>query len=159
MLGKLNNDECMTLLNNNNVGRIGCSHRKKTYIIPVTYAFDNNSIIVHSRMGEKIEVMRRNPGVCFEVDEIDQLNKWKSVVIHGEYREITDQQERNNLMQLFIKKVLKININADTIKLKGKSLHPENPSDQNSIVFRISIDTINGRFETPDSNRIFHWFN
>jgi nitroimidazol reductase NimA-like FMN-containing flavoprotein (pyridoxamine 5'-phosphate oxidase superfamily) len=69
------------------VGRLGCSTDGKMYIVPVTFVYDGTYIYAHSKEGLKIKMMRNNPSVCFEVDIIDNLTNWRSVILWGEYEE------------------------------------------------------------------------
>ena len=40
--------------------------------------------------GKKIEMMRKNPEVCFQVDAIADLLNWESVICWGKFEEIVD---------------------------------------------------------------------
>ena len=82
MIGKLTDEQIEEVLNENVLGRIGCSDGKKIYVVPVNYAYDGKSVIAHSSLGMKIEMMRKNPKVCFEVDAMKTFTNWKSVM-HG----------------------------------------------------------------------------
>lgn len=44
---------------------------------------------------KKIEMMRKNPKVCFEVDDIKNIFSWKSVIAWGTFEEITDIAEQD----------------------------------------------------------------
>jgi len=81
MVGRLSNEEIEEVLKRNVLGRIGCNDGKKNYVVPVNYAYDGKYIIAHSMMGLKIEIMRKNPQVCFEVDEMKNFVNWKSVIL------------------------------------------------------------------------------
>ena len=72
------------------MGRIGCNDGERNYVVPVNYAYDGKFIIAHSIMGMKIAIMRKNPNVCFEVDEMKSYTKWKSVIVWGVYQELSD---------------------------------------------------------------------
>src|SRR6187549_3110106 len=101
MMGQLNNEQIEEVLKENILGRIGCNDGRKTYVVPVNYVYTGKDIIAHSAIGMKIEMMRSNPQVCFEVDEMKSFTDWKSVIAWGEYQEITDNADRNNVMKLF----------------------------------------------------------
>lgn len=92
MIGKLTNEQIEEVLKENVLGRIGCNDGEKNYVVPVGYAYDGKFIIAHSIMGMKIEIMRKNPKVCFEVDEMKSFVWWKSVIVWGEYQELTDER-------------------------------------------------------------------
>ena len=42
----------------------------------------------------KVEWMRSNPLVCFEVDEVQNQNRWSSVIVFGRYEECPRVGER-----------------------------------------------------------------
>ena len=50
--------------------------------------------MAHSLKGMKIEMMRKKPKVCFEVDEMKNFTNWRSVIVWGEYQEFTEERER-----------------------------------------------------------------
>jgi nitroimidazol reductase NimA-like FMN-containing flavoprotein (pyridoxamine 5'-phosphate oxidase superfamily) len=70
------------------VGRIGCHVDGRTYVVPVIYAWDGADVYVLSIEGRKIEMMRTNPNVCFEVDEYRPGRGWRSVILEGTYEEL-----------------------------------------------------------------------
>jgi hypothetical protein len=86
IIGDLSIKQSEDVLQNNFIGRIGYHDGAKTYIVPVNYLFDGQNIIIHSREGLKIHIMRRNPEVCFEVDEISSFTEWRSVIAWGSMR-------------------------------------------------------------------------
>src|SRR5690606_25447465 len=88
MTGELTNTQIDHVLTAQVVGRIGCHLNDTTYIVLVVYAFVGEFIYIHSRVGKKIEIMRKNPSVCFQVDIVENLANWRSVVINGEYEEL-----------------------------------------------------------------------
>jgi len=51
------------------IGRIGCHADNVTYVVPVSYVYDGDSIYSHTHEGMKINMMRENPDVCFEADK------------------------------------------------------------------------------------------
>lgn len=81
MLGELNKREIIDLLERQFIGRLGCHLNGETYVVPVNYVYQNNAIYAHSGEGKKIEMLRANPEVCFQLDEIDNMFKWKSVIL------------------------------------------------------------------------------
>jgi nitroimidazol reductase NimA-like FMN-containing flavoprotein (pyridoxamine 5'-phosphate oxidase superfamily) len=88
MLGELTKEQSLQVLQSEVVGRVGCYANGKVYIVPVTYVFDGKFIYAHSKEGLKIELMRKNPSVCFQVDCIENMAHWRSVIVWGEYKEL-----------------------------------------------------------------------
>lgn len=83
MLGELTAMEIDALLREEFVGRIGCHAEGRTYVVPVTYAYDGRAVYGHTREGLKLRMMRENPYVCFEVDRMRDLSDWESVIAWG----------------------------------------------------------------------------
>lgn len=92
MLGELTSDEIDHLLHLEVVGRIGCHAAGRTYIVPITYAYDGQAIFAYSYDGMKLRMMRQNPSVCFEIEHFDTLANWKSVVIQGRFEELHGEE-------------------------------------------------------------------
>jgi nitroimidazol reductase NimA-like FMN-containing flavoprotein (pyridoxamine 5'-phosphate oxidase superfamily) len=89
MLGKMRPSEVAKALREGTVGRIGVTADGRTYVVPVTYVYDGDSVYGHSALGQKIRMMRKNPSVCFEVDDIQDMGNWRSVIAQGTFEELT----------------------------------------------------------------------
>jgi uncharacterized protein len=85
MLGTLSVEEIDVLLKNQLVGRLGCHTAGETYIVPISYAYDGDYIYCHTYEGKKVDMMRKNNKVCFEVDDLQTMAEWKSVIIQGQF--------------------------------------------------------------------------
>jgi hypothetical protein len=88
MLGSLSPAEIEDLLHAEFVARIGCHAEGRTYVVPITYAYDGEGLIGHSVDGLKLRMMRQNPEVCLEVDHMDDLANWRSVIARGRFEEL-----------------------------------------------------------------------
>jgi uncharacterized protein len=148
MIGKLTDEQIEEVLKEHVLGRIGCNDGKKTYVVPVNYVYDGRFIIAHSVAGMKIEMMRKNPQVCFEVDEMKNFTNWKSVIVWGEYQELKDEHSRYYAMKLFVERMMHMKISETAIppELSGERVHPRSPGNIKPIVYRIVIEERTGRF-------------
>ena len=54
MMGSLSSEEIERLLHTEVIARLGCHAEGRTYVVPITYAYDNNSVIGHSSEGLKM---------------------------------------------------------------------------------------------------------
>jgi len=88
------------------VGRLGISLENGPYIIPVGYAYANGKIFFHTcNKGMKMDAIRRNPNVCFEVDEaLSDTSMYKSVIIFGSAEIIEDKEKMIPYLQKLIDK-------------------------------------------------------
>ena len=63
------------------MGRIGCFGHNRVYVVPITFVFQDGFIYAQSRAGMKVTFMRKHPSVCFQTDQIDAMNNWRSVIL------------------------------------------------------------------------------
>jgi nitroimidazol reductase NimA-like FMN-containing flavoprotein (pyridoxamine 5'-phosphate oxidase superfamily) len=97
MLGELEPAEIDEMLRSEVIGRIGCHADGRSYVVPVTYAYDGDCLYCHSGAGLKLEMMRANPHVCFEVDRHDDLANWRSVIAWGVFKELDGAEAEHAL--------------------------------------------------------------
>jgi|SRR5690349_884404 len=144
MIDVLTDEQIDQVLASQIVGRIGCHWEGKTYIVPIAYVFDGTHIYGHSRVGMKIDIMRKNPHVCFQVDIIDNLANWRSVVIDGAFEEL-----KANALQLKAYTLLKARLSPLITSDAAKPLQtpPAGEKKLRPILFRIAILGKSGRFE------------
>ena len=91
---ELSQSEIDQLLHEEVVARIGCQGDGSVYVVPIIYAYDGEAFYVASVEGRKIELMRANPKVCFEVDRYER-GSWRSAIVDGRYEELRgDDAER-----------------------------------------------------------------
>ncbi|MES1219646.1 MAG: pyridoxamine 5'-phosphate oxidase family protein [Bacteroidota bacterium] len=151
MIGKLNNEQIEELLKSQLIGRLACQEGSNIYIVPMSYAYDGKYIYLRSLEGKKIEMMRRNHNVCFQVDDLSNMAEWKSVIAWGEFEELTDEIERKKAIKNLIDRQLPI-VSSETTHLGN--VWPFIPEDLNAIsgiVFRILLKEKTGRFEKSKS--------
>ena len=149
MIGKLTDEQIEEVLNQNVFGHLGCNDGFNTYVYPINYVYDGKFIISHSNAGSKIQVMRQNGRVCFQVDEVKNFINWKSVMIMGVYQELEDERERYNAMKALMDRNLHLKIN-ETAFLYGTTEqrnHQQLPGNSRPAIYRIVIDEKNGRYE------------
>ena len=149
MIGRLRDDEIKELLLSSVMGRLGCNDGEKMYVVPINYVYDGKYIIAHSLVGMKIEMMRKNPNVCFEVDEVKDFTNWKSVIAWGEYQELVAERERYAAMKLFVDRMLRMKISetAAPPELSEQRVHPRSPGNIRPVIYRILLSEKTGRFE------------
>ncbi|GAB1340973.1 pyridoxamine 5'-phosphate oxidase family protein [Gemmatimonas sp.] len=79
----LTTEQCHRLLASQNVGRLAFTFRDRVDIEPVHYVFRDGWIWGRTQHGTKVEILAHHPWVAFEVDKVDALFTWQSVVVHG----------------------------------------------------------------------------
>ncbi|MFX1318343.1 MAG: pyridoxamine 5'-phosphate oxidase family protein [Promethearchaeota archaeon] len=87
-------------------GRLGLIIDNEPYVIPVGYVYHKGKIAIHScTKGKKIEALKSNPRVCFEVDEtLSDVSMYKSVIMFGESEILHEPEAIIPYLQLHINK-------------------------------------------------------
>ena len=154
MRGEMNLTDIEDVLSRQIVGRIGCHADDITYIVPISYAYDGEYIYGHTKEGMKVAIMRKNPKVCFQADRMPDMANWQSVIVWGEYEELTDPAPRKKAMQKLVNRVLPM-ISSETTHLSPQWPFPaKDPGEISGIVFRIKVGKKTGCFET-NSDAVF----
>ena len=145
MLCELNDLEIDALLRTERVGRIGCHAGGITYVVPVGYAYDGDSIVTLSPEGMKLRMMRENPRVCFEVEHIEHWTNWRTVIAWGNFEELAGDaaQDARKLLHATSTPLMEL-------ELKLRASEPGQASGTAGaelVVCRIKLDERTGRCE------------
>ncbi|WP_184550665.1 pyridoxamine 5'-phosphate oxidase family protein [Mucilaginibacter sp. FT3.2] len=148
MLGELKDTEIEDLLKNQFVGRIGCHAEGVTYIVPVNYLYDGNNLLAHSAKGMKIDMMRKNPEICFEVDHIQNMNNWQCVIAWGTFEEIRDIHEKGEAMQKLLDRIMPVMDDETANPSHGFTANASDVGPElELIIYKITLSKKTGRFE------------
>jgi len=157
MFGTLSEEEIEAILSNQILGRIGCHGDHVTYVVPISYAYDGEFIYALTREGMKVNIMRHNSHVCFEVEEIPDMGNWKSVICWGEYEELPNRAERHHALVLLHDRQLP-HVTSATTKLSPTwPFKPENIDIIQGVVFRIRLYKKTGKYEKQEGSPIYSW--
>ncbi|MEO6456227.1 MAG: pyridoxamine 5'-phosphate oxidase family protein, partial [Ginsengibacter sp.] len=139
MFGKLNADEIEEVLKHQIIGRIGCFGEDRVYIVPTSYAYDGESIYCHTYEGLKIDMMRKNPRVCFEVDTMGNMANWQSVIAWGIYEELTNDGDRKIAIHNLYSRIVP-EVASKTLKLSPQwPFPPDDIENIKGLFFRIRL--------------------
>ena len=144
--GTLNHDEIDQLLRAEIVGRIGCHADDTTYVVPVTYVYEHGCIYGLLGEGMKLKLLRANPMVCFEVDHIDDMTNWQSMIAWGRFEELQGA-EADQALALLVERVAQ--------HMDGAPRQPADSAPRHAgmerhrpILYRIVLTKRTGRFES-----------
>lgn len=147
MRRNLDKNECVAILEQNYIGHLSYISGGFPYIVPLTYYYDaaSNTITSYSSEGHKIKGMRKNTAVCFAVDEIESITKWRSVLTHGLFEELSRIDAKHNLHEFSegVKKIIHKK-NGGNPKYLSEFSGKIN-SEESPIVFRINVLEIFGK--------------
>ena len=95
------------------VCRLGLCERGMPYVVPVSYGYEDDCLYFHSAPeGRKMEIIRANSRVCFEVDvdhefvPADTACNWtvrfRSVIGFGEAGLVEDPEEKRRALDIIL---------------------------------------------------------
>lgn len=149
MFETLNKQEINEVIKSNLVGHLGCHADGKTYVVPVSYAYDGKYLYARSFEGMKLDMMRKNPQVCFQIDKMENMADWKSVIIWGTFEELTGEARTKALKKLSARTLP--SIASKTVKFSSDWPFPVSDFENiEGVVYRILITEKTGQSEKPE---------
>lgn len=154
MLEEMNPAEIEELLHQQLVGRIGVHTGGLTYVVPVSYAYAEGCVYCHTFEGMKMDMMRKNPEVCFQVDNTKNLANWQSVIAWGLFEELPGEPGRREAIKILRARKLPI-VSSQTMHLGSQWPFVSADDQVDGIIFRISLKKKTGRRERTQDGSFF----
>ncbi len=148
MTGDLTKEQISNLLSSQMIGRIACCEIHKPYIVPIAYAYDGKDIYCQTTEGKKIQYMRDNPNICFQIDFTNNISNWQSIIVYGKFEELSESE---------IKIAREFRLNKIMPLMTNSKIHPhehwearEQVLDDSQrvkpIIFKLKIEEISGKY-------------
>lgn len=126
------------------VCRLALSENGLPYIVPLCFGYKNNNLFFHTaREGKKLDILRKNNNVCFEIDTDQELlkgkkacdcsMKYRSVIGFGKAELIEDIESKRKALDIIMQNYL-----------EGSFEYPEE-SIQNTVIIRVEIESMTGK--------------
>lgn len=150
MFTDLENKEIQYILEHNYLGHLGYIYLNRPYVVPITYYFDKvqKAIIGYSGQGHKIIAMLINNAVSLQIEEVDSVTNWKSVLIHGTFEPLMGSSAKANLNKFTagLRKIIlkKEHKKANFISEFSSKIY----NNDNPVVFIIKIKELTGKKRT-----------
>lgn len=98
MIHTLSDNEIVAVFAQNYYGHLGCcTNTDDMYVVPITYAYEEGVLYGFSFAGKKLEMLRKNPRFCFQVQEAINDTKWQSVEAWGTFQELKGEKREKAL--------------------------------------------------------------
>jgi hypothetical protein len=94
-------------------------------------------------------MMRKNPVVCFEVDHVQDMGNWKSVIATGRFEELSGR-DAIAAMDVLIKRFVAVERPDQphpSYIFRESEAEPPRRDGREIVIFRIRIAEKTGRFE------------
>lgn len=83
-------------------GHLGLTRGKYPYIVPIHYAFDDPYVYIYTTEGKKTEIIRANPEICLQVEDVKSDDNWQSVIVSGRAERLCDEPERKRALEFIL---------------------------------------------------------
>lgn len=134
----LDPDEIAAILARNNVARLAYLLDGKVDIEPIHYVYADDTLYGRTAPGTKLSALAQDYWVAVEVDEVDALFDWRSVVIHGGFHRVPrDQPGTQQVLWQRAVEVLR--------ELIPEAFTSDDPTPHRTVIFRIPIQRAEGR--------------
>jgi nitroimidazol reductase NimA-like FMN-containing flavoprotein (pyridoxamine 5'-phosphate oxidase superfamily) len=147
MLGTLTRRQIEEVLRAGTIGRLGMSADGKAYVVPITYVYDGDSVYGHTTVGQKVRMMRKNPEVCFETDDIKDMANWRSVIAQGRYEELSGD------VAVAAAKLIAARLGPLTTSATAGPAGSAAHRNRTQVSYRIRLVERSGRFERQAAKR------
>jgi nitroimidazol reductase NimA-like FMN-containing flavoprotein (pyridoxamine 5'-phosphate oxidase superfamily) len=135
--------ECEQILARNHVGRLAYAFQNHVDIEPLHYVYHDGWVYGRTSHGAKMEAVGYTwwP-VAFEVDEVEEIFRWRSVVVHGGFYTIPadgsgwEAEEWRTGVELLR-------------RIVPETFHAEDPVAFRTVIFRIAVQDVTGREAVP----------
>jgi len=134
-------DACHALLQLHHVGRMAYCFHDRVDITPIHYVYSDGWLFARTSSGHKMDVLAHAPWVAFEVDEIDDVFDWRSVVVHGTAHAMEREGSPGDAEHW----ARGIELLREIVPETGTA---EDPVPFRDLVFGIYVDTVTGRAST-----------
>ena len=102
------------IIQNSKICKLGLSLNNQPYIVPLNFGYEDNVLYLHSAIsGRKIDIIRQNNNVCFEMDTKTEIVEGKtschwtmhyqSVIGFGKASIIEDNTEKAKALKIIVK--------------------------------------------------------
>jgi uncharacterized protein len=109
----LDMNEVAQVLEQSQVCRLAMVDKGHPYVVPLNFGYRDGSLYFHSAPeGRKMDVLKADPRVCFEVDEMVKMNKaanacdwgvsFRSVIGTGTARILETPAEKKNALDIIM---------------------------------------------------------
>ena len=126
------------------VCKLAMCDRNQPYVVPLCFGFKDNTLYFHSAPeGKKIEILKKNPNVCFEFEIFSQViqsakackwgMKYQSVIGYGKASFITDEDSKRRAFDIIMNQYA-----------HGSFLY-EDASFTSAIIIKVEIESMTGK--------------
>jgi nitroimidazol reductase NimA-like FMN-containing flavoprotein (pyridoxamine 5'-phosphate oxidase superfamily) len=126
------------------VCRLALSENDRPYVVPLCFGYKDNTLYFHSaREGKKLDVLKKNNNVCFEIDTDNELlkgkkacscsMKYRSVIGFGRAEIIEDTELKHRALNIIMQNYF-----------EGFFKYPDEAVNK-TVIIKVKIDSMTGK--------------
>jgi nitroimidazol reductase NimA-like FMN-containing flavoprotein (pyridoxamine 5'-phosphate oxidase superfamily) len=133
-----------TIINRAFVCRLALSDGKRPYVVPLSFGYDGSCLYFHcAEQGKKIDIMKMNPLVCFEIDiDCEPISstsscawsmKYSSVIGYGNATFVDDIVLKREALEIILSHYsdTRVEIPLEAIR--------------NTVIIKVKIESMTGK--------------
>ena len=139
-----NREDIEKFLRQSKVCRLAMVDGDKPYMVPLNFGYSDGCLFFHcAKQGRKIDLIKKNPNICFEVDELIKLNKaslacdwgidFKSVIGSGKAQFLEDSKEKTQALHAIMS------------QYSGRTFEYPDEMLEKTLVIKVVIDEMTGK--------------
>lgn len=136
--------EIENILKKSQICHVAMVDKDKPYIVPMNFGYENKTLFFHSALeGRKINVIKKNPNLCFEVEQVVQFKKaklacdwsieYKSVIGEGRAQLLYDPEEKREGLDIIM------------AQYSGRTFEYPSEMLEKTLVIKLVIDKMTGK--------------
>jgi len=91
-------------------------------------------------------MMRKNPKVCFQVDQVDSMSNWRSVILWGRFEEMDTARDEEKAIRILVNRLQPFRT-SESVKPSESAPNDMPTKEKKPVLYRIRVAEISGRFE------------
>jgi nitroimidazol reductase NimA-like FMN-containing flavoprotein (pyridoxamine 5'-phosphate oxidase superfamily) len=126
------------MLARHSVGRMAYTFHDRVDVEPIGYVYADGGLVFRTAPGSKLETLAHHPWVALEIDEVEGMFDWRSVVVHGTTY-ILHETGNEAELRAYLAAVTALR------RLVPATFDDGDPVPFRSVVLKLHIDRMTGR--------------
>ena len=145
MIVDLAKADCEKILAENRYAHLACCDGDEPYVVPITYVYADGFLYGFTHEGKKIELLRKNPKMCVQVERVEGEREWESVMCWGLFEEVTRADAAQDVKLLFAERhgISVLAGKEPDVSPMVEYLH--SPKDDTAVMYRMRPYRMSGK--------------
>lgn len=148
MITDLNKADCEKVIASGIYAHLACCDGDEPYVVPIMYVYRDGCIYSYTHEGQKIEIMRKNPKMCVQIQHVEHALEWESVMCWGLFEQVTDPKSIQDVKLLLAEKHGDVVMNEGYRPVSPLVEHVHFAHDEDVVIYRMQPYRMTGKAST-----------